>query len=280
MKHPSLSSFLLALCAVASLEAQLNAPHVGVVRYPDGAVHAVSGLPANYVVDPAVAGSADSVSFSNSGGLIAKDGRILLVDAAFKTVAEYDTGESAPVVNVDGDLNSAVAWLPSRHALLRWNGGSFVMTEVNGTSALGKVTSVRLADAHTAKLLATNSDGSVSEATVGLPQGELTSLEVLPGVRGPAFRQHSFVVFRDERGLEIANSTAIVQTVPLPAADINVDLTFERMSSDSLHLVSATTKQNWVLHFGNSAASLLFQLPEPPARTAQTLPIPSQEAQK
>ena len=273
MKLRTLSLLILPICAATFVVAQLNAPKAGIVRYPDGSVHTVFGLPANYVVDPAHAATADAVSFSDTAGLIARDGRITLVDGTLKTIAEYDSGEAAPLVNVDGDLNSAVAWLPTRHALLRWNGTAFAITEVNGTGGLAKVTSVRLDRPDTAKLLATNPDSSVSEATISLSQGELTTLDILPGVRGPAFRQHSFVVFRDEHGLEIATSTAIVRTLPLPPPEFTGDLTFERMSSDSLHLISTGTKQSWVLHLGNSAAPLLYQLPEPPAHSTQTLPV-------
>ncbi len=272
MNHRTLVFFTLPFCAAALLHAQINPPKAGVVRFPDGTVHAVYGLPANYIVDGQVLASADAVSFSDLGGMIAKDGRISLVDAAFKTVAEYDSGEAAPLLNINGDLKSAVAWLPTKRALLHWNGTSFVVTEVNGSGILGAVSSVRIAAPNIAKLLATNSDKSVSEAAISLLSGELTSLDTLPGVRGPAFHQQSFVVFPEDQGLAIAGASAVLRTLPLPLTD----LTFERMSSDSLHILSPSTKQNWILHLGAVTPPHLSQLPESPARLA----IPAPEARQ
>lgn len=272
MHRRTLSLFVLLSCVSVLLHAQLKNPKAGVVRYSDGTLHAVYGLPANYVVDTHTLASADAASFSDAGGITSKNGHILLVNASFATVADYQSGESAPVLNIDGDLKSAVAWLSAQHALLRWSGSSFILTEVNGSGAFGPVTSLHLTPANTAKLLFTNSNNSsVSEATVALDSGEVTSVETLSGIRGPAFQQQSFVVFHDERGLAIATSTAIIQTFPFSVA-LDDDVTFERMSSDALHVTSRATGQNWILHLGASVTPHLSQLPS--AAPSRTLPSP------
>lgn len=261
--------------AAALLQAQINAPKTGTVRYPDGAVHAVYGLPANYIVDGQVLASADAVSFSDSAGLTAKNGRILLVDSAFKTIAEYDSAEAAPVLNVDGALTSAVAWLPAERSVLYWSGSSLVMTAVSGSDALGIVTSIWRDGDKSARLLASNAGGSVLEAKIALDSGVVTSLQAVPGVREAAFHQQSFFVFPDEKLLAIASSTAVLRTFPLPATG----LIFERMSSNALHVISPSTNQNWVLHLGANVTPQLSQLPASPGAVVSSS-LTSQEVQR
>lgn len=262
MNRPILFSSVLSFCLAACLHAQVNAPKVGIVRYSDHSVHAVFGVADDFVISPHVIASADAISFSDSGGLIANNGHIQLIGPSSTVIAEYDSGESAPVLNIDGALTTAIAWLPAQRALLRWNGKSFILTTLIG-ELLGPVTSVRVEN-KTAKLLQTETGGVVSEATVSLETGYLTSLDVLPGVVGPAFQQHSFVLFHDQRGLEIASGNATPRALPLTAPD----LTFERMSSDWLHLASAATKQNWIVHL-NSTTLELSELPAAPVSAAQ-----------
>lgn len=253
---------------------QVDAPRVGVARYSDNSVHTVFGLPGDFVISNQVIGSADAVSFSDSGGLLAKNGRIQLIEPSAAVIAEYESGESAPLLNVDGDLRSAIAWLPARHSLLHWNGKSFVVTDV--ASALpGVVTSLCLENASTAQLLLAEKGGVVSEATISLETGYLISLNVLPGIAGPAFRQHSFVLFHDERGLEIVSGSSAPHALPLSATD----LIFERMSSDWLHLASASSKQNWILHLSKTALEL-SELPALPARALASPGTIAQEIQK
>lgn len=274
---------VLPFCVSFLLEAQLNTPNAGIVRYQDGTIHRVLGLPANYVVDGTALDSADHVSFSDAGGILAKDGRIRLVDSAFKTLAEYDSGDPAALVNIDADLQSAVAWLPTHRRLLYWNGTSFSSTEVKGSDGLGSVTSLWITG-RTAKLLATGRDGGVLEANVSLDSGELISIEGLPGVHSPAFRQQALLVFHDHNGLSIANSSATIRTFPVPAGD----LIFERMSSDTLHLMSPLTQQNWLLRLSSSGPSStpgsiggdLFLLPAISAHASLASPITTPEEQK
>ena len=257
MKLRTIISLALPLWLAATLQAQIRAPKVGFVRYSDGTVRATYGLEANFIVGSQTPIAADAVSFSDLGGLISRGGRIRLVGRDASVIAEYDSTETAPVLNVDGDLTTAIAWLPSRHALLHWNGKSFVLTSL--TSAISEnVNSLRVQSPNSAKLLVTAGDRSVLEATVSLDTGDLVAMNPLPGVHAPAFLQHSFVVFHDHEGLEIESSDGVIRTISLSASD----LTIERMSSDWLHLSSAATKQDWALHL-SSAALNLSQLPAP-----------------
>ena len=95
-------------------------------------------------------------------------------------------------------------------------------------------------------------EGNVSEITISLDTGRLTSLKFLPGIRGPAFLQQSLVLFRDKQGLAIEAPDGSRRTVSVPARDFTV----ERMSSDWLHLTSPSTQQSWVLHLNSSALQL------------------------
>ena len=263
MKRCILLSFVLALL-MASLPAQVGTPKIGVARYADSSVRTVFGLSDNFIVSAQTLASADAASFSDSGGLLSKSGHIQLIAPSGKILAEYNSGEPMPVLNVDGDLTSAIAWLPTRYALVHWNGKSFVSTTVNAR-LLGSVTAVRAGNSKTARLLLAEPNGVVSEAAISLDTGDLVSLNVLPGIVPPAFVQHGFVLFHDEHGLEIASASGALRTVPLAASD----LTFERMSSDWLHLASRSMKQNWALHLTNTILELSELPPPSPARATE-----------
>lgn len=262
MKRRILLPFVLPFLA-GSLPAQVATPKIGVARYADSSVRTVFGVSDNFIVSAQGLASADAVSFSDSGGLLSKSGHIQLIAPSGKILAEYDSGESMPILNVDGDLTSAIAWLPTQYALLHWNGKSFVTTNVNAP-LFGRVTALRVSNSKTACLLLAEPNGVVSEAAISLDTGNLVGLNVLPGVAAPAFAQQGFVLFHDEHGLEIASGSGAPRTLPLPASD----LTFERMSSDWLHLTSPATKQNWALHLTKTVLEL-SELPPPPARPAE-----------
>lgn len=251
MKLRIVFSGLLPLLVAVLADAQLSSPKIGVARYLDNSLHVVLGLSGNFVVSRDAIGSADAASFSNSGGLIAKNGRIELLGPELRVIASQDSGDSAPLLNMDGGPSSAIAWLPGEHALLHWNGKSFVMIAVN-SHLLARVTSVRVVDSKTARLLVAENGGTVAAAMVSLENGNLLSYTLLPGVRAPAYEQHSFVLFSDEQGLEVLSPNGMVQTFSVRASR----LSFERLSSDWLHVTSASTKQNWILHLANSAAEL------------------------
>jgi hypothetical protein len=252
MMKSQLGLFLLA----AVLPAQVSAPRVGFARFAGGSVHAVSGLPANFVVADLPIARADSLSFSDSGGLLSRNGQIDLVDANAQTVASFASGEVAPLLNVDGALTTAIAWLPSSHSILYWNGKSFVITE---SDVAGEITALQRIDPEKARLLVRQTDASVSAVIVSLKTGQVIDSQNLPGIEGCAFAQHSFLVAANSKTLVIESVNGQRRVLPLAAHD----LTIERMSSDWLHIFSDSSGEHWALHLTQTDLQLSRM---PPAR--------------
>jgi hypothetical protein len=256
MMKSQLGLFLLA----AVLPAQVSAPRVGFARFAGGSVHAVSGLPANLVVADLPIARADSLSFSDSGGLVAHNGEIDLVDANAQPVASFASGEAAPLLNVDGALTTAIAWLPSSHSILHWDGKSFAIT---GSDVTGEITGLQRIDPEKARLLVRQTDASVSAVIVSLTTGQVIDSQTVPGIEGRAFAQHSFLVAIDSKTLVVESEDGQRRVLPLVAPD----LTIERMSSDWLHVFSASSGEHWALHLTQTDLQLSRM---PPARkTAQ-----------
>jgi hypothetical protein len=261
MKLRIFCSIALLWLAAPGLYAQVsapNAPKPGIARYSDRTVHSIYGLESNLLVNDQLLSEADAISFSDTGGLVSIAGQIQLLNASGAVIGEYDSAEHSPVLNIDGDFTTAVAWLPSRSSVAYWNGQSFVTAEVASGSLPGKVTSIQMANAATAKMLASDAAGNVFAVVVSLGNGQITSVNFLPGIKGPAFQQHSFIVSHDANGLHIEAPNGTVRTLPFAAAEV----TFERMSSDWVHLSSTATAQDWALHL-NATALHLSQLPAP-----------------
>jgi hypothetical protein len=272
MKRPTFFFVLLFSLLAELLQAQVDTPKVGFARYADKSVRAIFGIHADFVVERQERGSADALSFSDSGGLIARNGMIQLRNSDYSLVAEYNSGEAAPLVNVDGDPTTAIAWLPDRRALLHWNGKTFDLVETNANGLFSRVTSVWVQNARTAKLLISEQGGAVSEATVSLVTGDIIALQLLGGVQAPAFHHQSFVLFPDKHGLVVA-SGASIRTIPLTAGILAIkDLAIERVSSDWLHISSAGIPQNWILHLTGG----VLEISELPALLSGT----QQEADK
>jgi hypothetical protein len=251
---PQLGLFLLA----ALLPAQVSAPRVGFARFAGGSVHAVDGLPANFVVGDLPIAHADRVSFSDSGGLLARNGEIDLVDADAQPVASFASGEAAPLLNVDGALTTAIAWLPSSHSILYWDGKGFVVTEAN---VAGEITALQLSDPERARLLVRQGDASVSVVTVSLKTGQVIDSQTVPGIEGNAFAQHAFFIAANSKTLVIESANGQRRVLPLAAPDI----TIERMSSDWLHIFSVSSGEHWALHLTQTDLQLSRM---PPAREA------------
>lgn len=251
-------TFVISLVAFAG---QVSVPRIGFAHYADGAVRAVSGVSSAFVVGNALLWGADAASFSDAGGLISANGKIRLVDSSFAVIAEYTSGESNPVLNVDGPLDQAVAWLPLRHALLRWTGKEFRETSIDDSS-LDRVLSLRMKDAGTAELLAAGGEESVLRAEVSIETGTARSINVVPGVTGSAFLQQGFVISSDQNGLEVLSPSGRIQTIPFAGKDLR----FERMSANWVHIMSAATHQNWALHL-DSRVTGIGELPTPAPAT-------------
>jgi hypothetical protein len=242
----------------AMLPAQVSAPRVGFARFAGGSVHAVSGLPANLVVGDLPIARADSLSFSDSGGLLAHNGQIDLVDANAQPVASFTSGEAAPLLNIDGALTTAIAWLPSSHSILHWDGKGFVSTEVN---LAGEIIGLQFIEPDKARLLVRQADASVSAVIVSLKSGQVIDSQTVPGIEGNAFAQHSFFIAANSKTLVVESANGQRRVLPLAAPDI----TIERMSSDWLHIFSVSSGEHWALHLTQTDLQLSRM---PPAREA------------
>jgi hypothetical protein len=250
---PQLGLFLLA----AVLPAQVSAPRVGFARFAGG-VHAVSGLPANFVVADLPIARADRVSFSDSGGLLARNSEIDLMDANAQVIASFASSEAAPLLNVDGALTTAIAWLPSSHSILHWDGKSFALTK---TTFGGEITALQFSEPDKARLLVRQADASLSVAIVSLQTGQVVDSQTVPGMQGHAFAQHSFLVAANSKTLVVESANGQRRVLPLVAPDI----TIERMSSDWLHIFSVSSGEHWALHLTQTDLQLSRM---PPAREA------------
>jgi hypothetical protein len=235
----------------AALAAQLSVPVVGVARYADHTLRGVNGLEANLLVARDSLSTADAVSFSDAGGLVATAATIQLITLQGAVVGQFNSHEASPVLNIDGALNTAIAWLPSRGMLVYWNGSSFTDCQVAG-GVPGAVTSVRFSGAGAATLLSNDASGNVFETSVSLPNGNIVTANVLPGVKGPAFQHAGFIVYQGPDGLAIQAADGSVRALPLSAPS----LAFERMSSEWVHIASPTTHQDWALHLTGKALQL------------------------
>jgi hypothetical protein len=250
MKNVSfLSTFLLLSLPLAG---QLTAPKVGTVRYPDGSLHSVQGLANNMIVCDLPFDGTDAASFSDQGGIVSQQGIIRLLNADLSVAFEFKTGEPAPVLNMEGDLTSALAWLPSQHKLLRWDGSKFAAFEIPQSDLDGQVTNLQAVNSKQARLLVTGGDGTVSAITFSTRNGSLISSEPLASVRGYAFSQSFFFVYSENNELVVSNLNGYRRSVALPAPDLII----ERMSSQWLHLQSPSLKQDWALHLTQAQLEL------------------------
>jgi hypothetical protein len=257
----------ISVCGLAS--AQLRVPQLGFARFSDGSVHAIRGVAANLLVDAAVMGVADCVSFADSGGLVSSNGLIRLMSADGKVLGEYQSDEPLSILDIDSSLTTAVVWLPGKHLLLNWNGNRFTATSVDDAAFGGAVIFVRLASANTAQFFVRLADSSVARLSVALPSGGLISSDVQPGISGMVFAQQGWVISQAPHGLvaELANGQR--QTIELSKAELGVnDLTIERMSSNWLHVSSRSMGINWAINLSGAKASV-WLLPPPVHEAAQ-----------
>lgn len=249
------------------LHAQLSVPQPGFARFSDGSIHAVHGIAANFIVDPHIVASAEVASFSNAGGLTSSKGLIRLVRADGKLLAQYQSEEPLPVLNIESSLQSAVVWLPAKQLLLSWNGVAFTETPVDDSAFGGRVVFVKLASEGTAQFFVAMTDSSVARLLVSLPAARLITADAEPGAHGRVFVQQSWILSQNDRGLTAEFPNGTRQTIqlsqtPLPPGD----LTIERMSNDWLHISSESTGTNWAVYM--NAAKLSVSLLPPPVREA------------
>ena len=239
--------------------AQVSSPKIGVARYSDGSFHSVEGLPNNMIVADLPLDPAQAASFSDAGGIIAQNGAIRLLRADFSIISEYSISEK-PLLSMDGEATSALAWLPQSHLLLHWNGSHFDSFGLAESDIQGTVTDLQSSGPKQARLIVEHSDKSVSSVIVSLRNGNLVSSETLPGVTGYTFGQGHYLVFKSGTNLVVDNLRGYRRTLTLPPTD----LTMERMSNSWLHVYSRELQQDWALHLTQAElnVSMLPGLPQ------------------
>jgi hypothetical protein len=245
---------VLPALAAGVLQAQIQAPKIGTIRCSDGSVHAVYGLAANFIVANQSIASADAVSFSDKAGLIAKNGKIQLFGSGGVRLGEYRSHETSLILNIDDDATSALAWLPSAHAILRWDGTQFRVFPMPAIE--GRVTFIAAGAGDRAQLLILNNDGSTSHAVVTLSTGDLVNSDIVPGVNGSVFAQQGSLIFREGQHLAVETRDGVQHALPVPG-----NVVIERMSSEWLHLSSAGKGHQWALHLASQQPEL-FVLPD------------------
>ena len=275
----ALSLFLSALGLVS---AQVTAPTVGLARYRDHAVRALYGLPGNFVVAKSNFASAAALSCSTSACLLADNNRLSLLLLDGSLIASQDLDQSLPVLSLDGDRSTALAWLPASHVLLYWNGRAFTSLPLDQVAPMGTVTSLMPGERSSVSFLVTQLDRTVSRVQVSLPHGEIISSDFLPGVQGPAFEVAGQIVWLDDRGLMLQDASgrtngplAMAGLPPGFASLFATDLTCERMSSDWVHLFFLSRPTDWALHLTGPQPSVSVMPGLPPARSV-LLAVPSQ----
>jgi hypothetical protein len=268
MKRLVVGSWAL-LAAVSMVHAQLSVPQLGVARFFDGSVHPIRGVAANLIVDSRTIATADGASFSDSAGLTSSNGLIRLISPNGTVLGEYPSGEAQPVLNVDTGAQTAAAWLPSRHILLRWDGAQFLETPIDDSSFSGGVTFVSVPSNKLAQFFVTRTDSSVAQISVALPSGRVTSSDLQPGALGRVFTQQGWVLMQDSWGLVAERTGGNRQTIQLSQQALPPnDLTMERMSNHWLHVSSRSKGTDWALYLDSTKLNISL-LPPPVAEAAR-----------
>ncbi len=260
MKSSHFWPICLALLTSGSANCQLSTPSVGYVRYMNDGVRGVYGLEGNYIVGRDVLALAETASFSDDGGLIFQSGSLTLVDSKLTALSTTPVAGSDPIVRVDGNLQTAIAWVPASRVLVHWNGESFVSIAVPGLSEGDTVTSVRKLDSSTASLLVQKQDSSIVRDRVSLRTGEFKSSTLIPAASGSAFEDGTRIVcFKDGRLSVLSQTGELLQAFSIPADD---RVLVEQVSSRCLHFSTKTPGQDWLLHTDGNDLHL-YKLPAP-----------------
>ncbi len=255
-----LPQLLLSLALASTLDAQVSAPSPGLARNGAFPIQTIYGVAGSLVANPSMLGSADALAFADCFGIIAAGGQVKLLRSNGSDLGHFETRENHPVLNLDSDPASAVAWLPASHSLLWWVNNQWQQAAIDGLPEGAAVTSLARDSADSARLILSQTGSSALAVTISLPQASVTSIDLLPGVRGPAFQFGSKLIWADEQGLVIASAAGPVEhTLPLPAAGL---FSAERMSSQWVHLYfPAGGGTHWALHLGDKPT--LSRIPMP-----------------
>jgi hypothetical protein len=256
----TIRDYALFLLTAGTLAAQIASPRAGFVRYEDRSVRAVYGMPGNLVVESHPSLFADSVSFSDWGGLAADNGRIRLLRRDGSTVAEAPVTDRDVLLNAGTKPEQSVAWLPASHRLLCWTGREFRSVLVNDSAISGTIVSVASLSPTEVRFISTEADGSASAIRISASSGDVLSTDTIAGVRGAAYQIGSFLISANDKGELVLDREGVQENLLCSIQNLSV----QRMASDWALLSGQKGSQRWVLylpHAGRPVVSMLPALP-------------------
>jgi hypothetical protein len=196
-------AFLLSSVTVLA-QPTITPPSVGIVRDFSGGLHAMVGVPGNFVAldDGAIPGVI-SAAFSGSAGLVKTEQELLVLDSARHIVNRYDAPAGRALFAFDSNGAPALAYYAG--ALFRfdnaglksvnWRGPAVAIALVSPESAMaivqrhGRLRNVRITLA-TGDIENETATGHVSGPLLLLPDGDLL------------FTRENDIVLRDSSGVE------------------------------------------------------------------------------
>ena len=257
------SSFVLIAFSTAITAGAITDPLVGLVRYTNGVVATVYGVSGSYVTRQITSESANGLSFSKAGGILATADALELISSSLTTISRFDTAESAPLVSMGETEDSALAWLPSRRSIVHWTGTDWTVSPEVAQLPSNNVSSISFETQTTASLLVRMPDDSVAKALVSLKTGEMLSLTLQPGVINNAFAFRDWIICARGNRLDLQKADGTEKLIPLGATGVHT-VQFERAGTNDVHIYTSQPVRDWMLHFGNETLSLT-ELPALPS---------------
>jgi hypothetical protein len=262
---------LLALAVQAgsaqTRSAPLGTPLAGIVREPDHTLRSVYGVAANLITGhPLPLRDVEAASFSDEAGIVLSSGAVKLVNLDGTERASYPTAESQPVLSIAQGPETAVAWLPGEQKLIRWTRAGFIPVPVEPSRLAGPIVQMQMTAPAALDLWLRIQTDTIQHVRVSLANGAITPLETTAGISSPVSVAGPSLLFYDSAGHEIQSSPAPTHALPLNLSTAELPgLTFENASSNWIHISSASTGRQWMLHFGAPGVSLCA-LPAAPAK--------------
>jgi hypothetical protein len=248
-----LAAGAFALASIAAAAPPAN-PVAGIVREPDRTLRSVYGFSSNLINGgPLPIKGVLAAAFSSHAGLILTSGSLDFVKLDGTVVGSYATEELHPVLGVAaGASQHAVAWLPSEEKFVRWSGAQFTAIPLNFAQLPGPIVALQVNRGDSVDLWTKAQTADVQHFRLSLPDGALSPLEAVTGVDSSVAVLNGALVFADSGNLRVQLPAGTTRTLPFPFSD----LTLEAASDHWLHIASASTRRQWMLHVDASGAAL------------------------
>ncbi len=184
MRTALLPSLLLLGAAVAAAQSPLDRPRIGYMVDGGGALRAVYGTAANFILGEALSSGNTSCASSSSSALVKTPEEVILVDAGGEISNRWALAGSEALFAFHSDGAPALVFLPEGVSLLRVAEDRLDAIPVDMERLAGKVTAIAAPDRSSA-LLAVARGEEIWLITVSVESGELTDERLLAGVTGP-----------------------------------------------------------------------------------------------